>query len=298
MGKTRAKRLFTVFLIVLLCISFSVPVFARRWYSYDNGNGGLFWTRTWYPDHFAAYLGITGAGVIPVFDAAAFAEQVKMLAQFQNITQSIQDLFGLRKQRLASTLDIEVEKLAKVKLPETAKDKESRKPGVLYSGETILAPEVKPEDTVIRMRVDHFDALTIPGDIAYGMSLHNTLAMDDHMAVTRATTKSMEEIGEQVADVSRMEPEGIAGAVQQGIVISKLSGGVEEARAYNRMADLALDTVELETERILTETADKHIAAFMTYRVIDPFSPSAGEKKLLEENKERVRSKNLGWKKF
>lgn len=301
MNKTKTKRFLTVLLIFVLCLSFAVPGLARRrWYSYDNGEGGLFWTTTWYPDCFAAFLGITGAGVIPVFDATAFAEQVKMLAEFQKITQSIQDLFGLRKQRLGTELDIEVEKLAKVKLPETARDKDSREPGKLYSGETILAPEVKPEDTVIRMRVDHFDALTIPGDIGYGMSLHNTVAMDDHMATTRSTMKAMDDINSQVSEVSGKEPEGIVGAMQQGIVISKLSGSMEEARGYNRMADLALDTVELETERILTETADKHIAGMMTFRVIDPLNPSEGEKKILEEGREKgkIRTKNLGWKKF
>ena len=180
-------------LAITFCLSFALPAFARHHhhYYYDNGFGGTFRTRTWYPDCFAAYLGIVG-GAIPVFDATKLAENIKILAEFEKITSSIQDLFGLRKQRLASTLDMEVENLAKVKLPETAPDKESRQPGILYSGETVLAPEIKPEDTVLNMRIDHFDALTIPTDIGYGMSLHSTMAMDDHMATTRATMDAME----------------------------------------------------------------------------------------------------------
>lgn len=298
MNRYRINRFAVVFMTVVLCMSFAVPGSAKKWYSYDNGEGGLFWTRTWYPDHFAAFLGITGAGFIPVFDAAAFAEQVKVLAEFEKITSSIQDLFGLRKQRLASTLDAEVENLAKVKLPETSPDKESRKPGVLFSGETVLAPEIKPEDTVLNMRVDHFDALTIPTDIGYGMSLHSTMAMDDHMATTRATMDAMENINEQVAEVSGEKPEGIAGTIQQGILLSSLSSGIDEAVSYNRAADLALDTVEYGIGQKKLETANKHITAVMTFRVIDPFNPSAGEKEMLEENRELVRTKNLGWKKF
>ena len=61
MNKTKTKRLLTVLLIFVLCLSFAVPGLARRrWYSYDNGDGGLFWTTTWYPDSFAAFLGMLG----------------------------------------------------------------------------------------------------------------------------------------------------------------------------------------------------------------------------------------------
>ena len=285
-------------LVVALCLSFAAPVMARHHhYYYDNGNGGMFRTRHKYADHFAAYLGIVG-GEIPVFDATIFSANIKILDEFQKITQSIQNLFGLRKERLATTLDIEVERLAQVKLPETAEDKESQKPGVLFSGETIIDPKVDPEDTVISMRVDHFDALSIPTDIGYGLSLHRTMAMDDHMALTRSTMQGMENANGQILDIGAIQTEGIAGATQQGIVLSKLSSGIDEAIAYNRMGDMALDEVEYGAKRILRDTGDKHLAALMTFRVIDPFNPSAGEKKLLEENKDQVRTKNLGWKKF
>ncbi len=49
---------------------------------------------------------------------------------------------------------------------------------------------------------------------------------------------------------------------------------------------------------VLVMLAGSCWAGMMRFRVIDPFNPSAGEKKLLEENKEKIRTKNLGWKKF
>ena len=298
MNRARVRKLGTLVLTGLLCVSFALPVFARHHhYYYDNGNGGMFRTTHKYADHFAAYLGIVG-GAIPVFDATIFSANIKILDEFKKITQSIQDLFGLRKERLATTLDIEVERLARIKMPETAEDKEAQRPGVLLSGETVIDPEVDPEDTVIAMRVDHFDALAIPTDIGYGLSLHRTKAMDDHMAVTRSTMQGMENANNQILDIGAIQTEGIAGAAQQGIVLSNLTGGIDKAIVYNRMADMALDEVEYGTGRILRETGDKHWNGLMTFRVIDPFNPSAGEKKLLEENKEKIRTKNLGWKKF
>lgn len=298
MNRVRVKKIGILLMTGVLCFSFALPVLARHHhYYYDNGNGGMFRTRHKYADHFAAYLGIVG-GPIPVFDATIFSANIKILDEFKKITQSIQDLFGLRKEKLATTLDVEVERLAKVSLPETAEDKEAQRPGVLLSGETVIDPEVNPEDTVIAMRVDHFDALAIPTDIHYSLSLHNTMAMDDHMAVTRSTMQGMERTNSQILDIGAIQTEGMAGAMQQGIVLSRLSSGIDEAMAYNRVADLGLDTVEYETGRILRETGDRHWAGLMTFRVVDPFNPSAGEKKMLEENKELVRTKNLGWKKF
>ena len=62
-----------------------------HWYSYDNGNGGLFWTKTHYADHFDAYLGIVG-GPIPVKDSQRLAKSIEEFNKAKEIVSTVGDI--------------------------------------------------------------------------------------------------------------------------------------------------------------------------------------------------------------
>ena len=294
------RKLAISILTVALCVSFAVPGLARHHhhYHYDNGSGGTFRTRTWYPDQFAAYLGITGAGSIPVFDALAFVKNSAIVTELIHFTEQIQSLFGFKEERIASTLDIEIEKLRTATMPETAPDNESRQDGVILSGKTVIDPKVNPEDTVLGLQVDHFDAHSIATDINYGVSLHRTLAMEDYLAVNREQVSAMDDMNEHLQIVNSVQSDGLAGVQQQGIAMQQLRSGITQSGMYQKFADLGLDIVGYETDRILKDTADRGLSGTFRGRVIDPFHKTAEEQKMLNENADMVKSKNIGWRKF
>ena len=232
------RKIVTGILTVLLSLSFALPVMARHHhYYYDNGNGGKFRTRTHYVDHFAAYLGITGAGSIPVFDAITYVINLAIVEKLVGLTEQIQSLFGFKEERIASALDIEIEKLRTATMPETAADNDSREDGVILSGKTVIDPTVNPEDTVLGLQVDHFDAHSIATDINYGVSLHRTLAMEDYLAVSREQMDAMDDMNEHLQIVHGVRSDGLAGVQQQGIAMQHLRSGIGQAGIYQKLSD-------------------------------------------------------------